>query len=457
VQQLSGADGVRDARAGQHRRPALPAPRHRIRGETGKLSAPRQSLTVAEATATILADVAPLAAESVPLRDALRRVLAEDVTSPLALPPWDNASMDGYAVRADDVRGANATNARVLDVIGTIAAGSSSARTLKGGEAFRIMTGAPVPPGADSVIRVEDTDAGETSVRVLSDRDALRNIRPRGEDVAKGDVAVRAGTELHAGHIGFLASVGRAEVSVRRRARVAVLASGDELVDVDRFDEVLGGVKIVSSNSYSLEAAVREAGAEPVSLGTVGDDPVALRERLARIDSDLLITTGGVSVGAFDFTRGVLAELGVEQRFWRVRMRPGAPVGFGLLRGTPWLGLPGNPVSTLVTFELFARPAIRRMQGHSRLFRRQVQARLLEDVLLNAPLTHFLRAHVELRESAYVARLTGPQGSGLLSSMARANALLVVPPERQRVAAGETVDAILLHDDLAHSDTPSAR
>jgi molybdopterin molybdotransferase len=239
---------------------------------------------------------------------------------------------------------------------------------------------------------------------------------------------------------------------VHRLARVAVLASGDELVDVDRFDEVLAGAKIVTSNSYSLEAAVREAGAEGISLGTVGDDPVALRERISGCDCDLLITTGGVSVGAFDFTRSVVAELGVEQRFWRVRMRPGAPVGFGLLRGRPWLGLPGNPVSTLVTFELFARPAIRKMHGHSRIFRRLVPVRMLDEVVLNAPLTHLFRVRVEHRDEGMVARLTGPQGSGLLSSMARANALVIVPETQARVGAGATLHALLLDDDLSHSD-----
>jgi molybdopterin molybdotransferase len=400
--------------------------------------------------------VAPLEAEAVAVRDALGRVLAEDVRSPLALPPWDNASMDGYAVRSDDVRDASSNAPAILRVVGTVAAGSSSTRVLAAGEAMRIMTGAPVPAGADSVVRIEDTDAGETDVQILSARDALRNVRPRGEDLAKGDVAVAKGTELHPAHLGLLASVGCSSVRAYRRARVAILASGDELVDVDRFDEVLGGggAKIVTSNSYTLDAAVRQAGAESISLGTVGDDPVALRERLTDCDCDLLVTTGGVSVGALDFTRSVLAELGVTLRFWRVRMRPGAPVGFGLLHGTPWLGLPGNPVSTLVTFELFARPAIRKMNGHALLFRRPVRVRVSEAVTISAPLTHFLRAEVRAGDEGYIARLTGPQGSGLLSSMARANALLVIPAERTRVESGEFVDALLLRDDVQHAAAP---
>jgi molybdopterin molybdotransferase len=394
------------------------------------------------------------------LREALGRVLAEDVRSPLALPPWDNASMDGYAVRAADVDEASAANPATLKVIGTVAAGAPAGGRVGAGEAMRIMTGAPVPNGADTVIRVEDTDAGTVTVHIRQNRDALRNIRPRGEDIRQGDVAAPAGTELSPGHLGLLASIGRGEILVYRRPRVAVLASGDELVDVDRFDEVVAGDgssgKIVSSNSYSLEAAVRQAGAEPLPLGFVGDDPVAMRERLANCECDLLVTTGGVSVGEFDYTRRVLAELGMAHHFWRVRMRPGAPVGFGVLNGTPWLGLPGNPVSTLVTFELFARPAIRKMLGHALVFRRPIRVRLAESVSIAAALTHFLRAEVVFQNDELVARLTGPQGSGLMSSMARANALLIVPPERARVEAGEVVEALVLRDDFQHASTPPA-
>jgi molybdopterin molybdotransferase len=364
--------------------------------------------------------------------------------------------MDGYAVRAADVRGATAERPISLMVIGTVGAGATASHRVGVGEAIRIMTGAPVPAGADSVIRVEDTDAGEATVRITADRDTLRNIRPAGEDLARGDLAVAGGAELAPGHIGLLASVGRSRVAVVRRPRVAILASGDELVDVDRFDEVMAGNRIVTSNSYSLHAAVQQAGGEPVPLGVVGDDPAALRARLEDCACDLLITTGGVSVGAFDFTRSVIDALGATHRFWRVRIRPGAPLGFGMLRGTPWLGLPGNPVSTLVTFELFARPAIRRMLGHSLLFRRAIAVHLEEAVSISAPLTHFLRAVVTPSAGGLQARLTGPQGSGLLSSMARANALLVVPPERQRIEAGEEVAAVLLGDDTGHAERPPA-
>ena len=365
--------------------------------------------------------------------------------------------MDGYAVQSGDVRGASAAAPRTLRVIGTIAAGATVDLRVGSGEAVRIMTGGAVPPGADTVVRIEDTDGGTATVACTNDRDCLRNIRPRGEDLGKGDVAVARGTQIGPAHLGVLASVGMRNVPAHRRARVAVLASGDELVDLDRFDEVLAGKRIVTSNSYSVIGAVREAGAVPIDLGVVGDDPHALRERLQGVHCDLLITTGGVSVGAFDYTRPVLAELGLDPRFWRVRMRPGAPVGFGLLGGVPWLGLPGNPVSTLVTFELFARPAIRKMQGHALPHRQPQRVRLAEDAMITAPLVHFLRATLARDDGMLVARLTGPQGSGLLTSMARADALLIVPADRTRVAAGETLDAIVLRDESSYAGEPPVR
>jgi molybdopterin molybdotransferase len=412
------------------------------------------ALTVEEASQRILADVQPLGAERVRVADALGRVLARDVRSPIAHPPWDNSSMDGYAVRAADVAGASPERPVVLSVLETVRAGQRATMALQPGAAIRIMTGAPIPDGADGVIRVEDTDGGETQVAIRDTRDAGRNVRPRGEDLAVGDLAVAAGTTLAPAHLGVLASVGASAVEVHRRPRVAILTSGDELVDVDGFDAVLRGDRIVSSNSYTLRASATAAGAEVVDLGIVGDDRDAFAARLAGVtSSDLLVTSGGVSVGAFDFTKDVLRDLGAELHLWRVRMRPGAPVGFGTLQRMPWLGLPGNPVSALVTFELFARPLIRRLRGETRIFRRPTEVRVVEELRLAAPLTHFLRAVVEWADGEPRARLTGPQGSGLLTSMARANALLVIPPERMIVAAGETIRALLINDDGASSDT----
>jgi molybdopterin molybdotransferase len=414
------------------------------------------TVTVPDASAQILADIRPLPIERVPLLEALGRVLATAVVAPLTLPPWDNSAMDGYAVRAADVAEATADQPVVLRVLEMVPAGARPTLAVGPGEATQVMTGAPVPAGADTVVRIEDTDGGDARVAVKNGRDARRNVRPRGEDVHAGQVVIPAHAPVGPAQIGVLASVGAASVDVYRRPRVAIAGSGDELVDLDRFHEVLAGTKIVSSNSYALNALVRSAGGIPVNIGTAADSPAALRELLARATGcDLIITTGGISVGAFDYTREVLADLGADMRFWKVRMRPGAPVGYGLLRGVPWIGLPGNPVSTMVTFELFVRPALRLMQGHEQLFRRPVPVVLEEPVTINADLTHFLRIIVRTRASDGVltARLTGPQGSGILTSMSLANALLVVPGERSRVDAGETLHALVLSDDAALSPT----
>lgn len=409
--------------------------------------------SVQDASERILAGIAPVATERVPLRDALGRVLAADVRSPIEHPPWDNSSMDGYAVRATDVEGASADAPVKLRVMETVRAGTHPTHAVNPGTAIRIMTGAPIPHGADSVIRVEDTDHGETHVAIHDARDARRNIRPRGEDLRIDDIAVEGGSVIGPAQLGVLASVGAATVDVYRRPRVAVLTSGDELVDVDEFDMVRRGERIVSSNSYTILASATVAGAEVIDLGIVPDQPEAFTERLAGARGcDLLITTGGVSVGAFDFTKDVLRSLGAELHLWRVRMRPGAPLGFGTLDGMPWLGLPGNPVSAMVTFELFARPLIRRQRGERAIFRRAIDVQVKDELSLAASLTHFFRAIVTWGEAGPVARLTGPQGSGLLTSMARANALLVVPPERLVVRSGETARAIVLGEPALSSD-----
>jgi molybdopterin molybdotransferase len=401
--------------------------------------------SVHQASERILAPITPLGTERVPLRQAHLRVLAEDVVSPIEHPPWDNSSMDGYAVRAADVATATADAPVRLPVLETIAAGRQPTLAVAANTAIRIMTGAPLPQGADSVIRVEDTDGGESVVEIRDSRDAMRNVRPRGEDLQIGRVAVERGTIIGAAQMGVLASVGCAVPLVHKRPRVAILASGDELVDVDGFDAVRRGERIVSSNSYTLGAAVLEAGGDVVDLGIARDDPDAYVERIrAARGCDLLLTSGGVSVGAFDFTKQVLESLGAEMHLWRIRMRPGAPLGFGILNGMPWLGLPGNPVSAMVTFELFGKPLLRKQRGERSLFPRPIDVRAREEIAIAAPLTHFLRAVVSWERDGIWAQLTGPQGSGLLTSMARANALLVVPPERPIVRVGETLRALPL-------------
>jgi molybdopterin molybdotransferase len=412
-------------------------------------------LTVSAASAEILSSIRPLAIERVPLLDALGRVLAASAVASYTLPHWDNSAMDGYAARAEDVAGASDAAPVQLRVLETVAAGQFSSRPVGPGEATRIMTGAPLPEGADSVVRVEDTDGGIEHVVIRNGRDAGRNVRPRGEDFREGQVVIEAGAALSAAQLGVLASLGMAAVDVHRRPVVAIAGSGDELVDLDRFHEVLSGRRIVASNSYTLSALVRSAGGVPLNLGNAGDSPESLRAVLERAHgADLLVTSAGASVGEYDYTRSVLESMGAELRFSRVRMRPGAPLGFGLLHGMPWIGLPGNPVSAMVTFELFVRPVLRRMLGHRRLFRRAVPVVLEDVVTIGAKLTHFLRAIVGVRpDGSLGARLTGPQGSGILTSMARANALLVVPEDRPRSEAGERLNALPLSDDAELSES----
>src|SRR6059058_2080539 len=375
-------------------------------------------LTVAEASERILAEIKPLDVETIPIRQALGRVLAEDVAATVTMPPWSNASMDGYAVRSADITPVMARERVKLRVVGTIAAGGFASRPLKRGEAMRIMTGAPTPEGADSVIRKEDTDGGTDKVEIRDARDVWKNIRPAGEDFQRGDVLAKRGSPLKAAVIGVLASTGAKEVKVFRKPRVAIISSGNELVDLDEFDEVVAARRIVSTNSYTLEALTRVAGGIPTDLGIAADTKAALRRKLENAgDSDLIITSAGVSVGDMDHTRDVFEALGGIQKFWKVKMRPGAPLAFGMLKDVPWLGLSGNPVSAMVSFELFVRPAMRKMQGYSAIFRRTVTVTLEEEVKIGAKLTHFLRACVTRQPDGQLsARLTGLQSSGMLTS-----------------------------------------
>jgi len=409
-------------------------------------------LGVTEASDRIMAAARPLPPERVPLLDALGRVLATTVVAPLTIPAADNSAMDGYAVMQSDVERASAEHPVTLDVLETIAAGGVASQPLRAGAASRIMTGAPIPSGADSVVRVEDTDGGVERVTIHDARDAGKNVRRRGEDIREGSVVFQPATPLGPAQIGVLASIGAASVDVYRRPRVAFLASGNEIVDLDRFNEVMTGDKTVTSNSYTLHAMIRAAGGEPINLGVARDDPEDVKTRLTRAaGADVIITSAGISAGEHDYVRPVLAELGVTLDVWKVRMRPGAPVGFGMLGGSPWIGLPGNPVSTMVTFELFVRPLLRRLQGHERVFRQPVDVVLEEPVSIAVKLTHFMRVMVQPRPDGRLgARLTGPQGSGILSSMARANALLIVPEDVLHRDAGATMHALLLSDEGAY-------
>jgi molybdopterin molybdotransferase len=401
-------------------------------------------ISVEEASALILETVKPLVEEDVKLADSAGRVLAQDVRSTVTLPPWDNAGMDGYAVRSTDLMQINAS----LPVAGVIAAGARAPKELPAGAAMRIMTGAPIPPGADTVIRVEDTDRGTEVVQFNDLRDLRKNVRLKGSELQRGDIAAYSGTVIGPAQIGVLASVGAAKLRVHKVPSVATIASGDELVDLDKFSEVEAGHAIVSSNSYTIRAAAIASGATVADYGIVRDDVRALGNRIhAARTSDLIVTTGGVSVGAFDHTREVVRQMGGDVRIDRVRMRPGAPLAFGLIGGVPWLGLPGNPVSALVTFELFARPVIRRLRGEHAIFPLPVPVVLDESIETQAPLTHFLRCIVRPGEDGELhARLTGSQSSALLTSMTIATGLLIVPHDRPRLGVGARLYAFLAGD-----------
>lgn len=408
-----------------------------------------------EAALLILSHIPRQPALRVPLDDALDGVLAESVISPLDIPAWTNSAMDGYATRAADVRGATEASPKRLRVIEQIPAGAFPQRTIEPGTCARIFTGAPLPAGADSVIRQEDTDEGTDVVTIVKDRDAGVNIRRAGEDIRKGTTVLEEGAELGPAELGVLASLAVANPVIYRRPRIAILGSGDEIVDIDQPDEILSGRKIASSNTHTLAALARRAGAVPVNLGIARDTPASLHALFTRaLECDLIVSTAGISVGEHDHVRGVLEQLGADLKFWRIRMRPGAPVGFGLLGTVPWIGLPGNPVSTMVTFELFVRPAIRAMAGRRLPFRRSVPVRMAEPVTLVPKLQHFLRAITTPGADLPEARLTGPQGSGILTSMMKANALLIIPEGQFETPAGSVVRAILL-DDPAHQAEPA--
>jgi molybdopterin molybdotransferase len=412
-------------------------------------------VSAVEARDTMIGGGAALSAERRPLLGALGCVLAEDVVSTVDLPPWDNSGMDGFAVRADDVRGATAGAPRVLRVVDDVPAGHFASRSVGPGEAIRVMTGAPVPEGADGVVRVEHTDGGtgvggpDGRVAVLKDEDAGRNVRPRGEDVRRGQTVLAAGTVLRAGSIAVASAVGRAELPVVRRPRVAVLTSGDELVALDGFAEVEAGRRIVSSNTYALAAQLAESGMEPRILGIARDTPQSLREHLERAHGcDALVTSAGISVGEHDHVLRVMRELQTEVAFWRVRIRPGSAMAFGrvgALGGIPWFGLPGNPVSTMVCFEVFVRPALLRMAGHARIFAPTVRATMRDEYRTKPGLTQFPRVRlVHEAEGSAAAHLTGSQSSGVASSMAAADALAVVAEDRAGARIGDVLSAIVL-------------
>ncbi len=403
-------------------------------------------ISIEDARSRVLAEASPLPAETVPLSEAVGSVLAEDIIASHSVPPFDNSGMDGYAARAADlVDAASGSPARLL-IAETIPAGHVATRSLGPGEAARIMTGAPLPQGADTVAQSEITSEEDGYVLVYETVKPGKNIRRAGEDVPAGDRVLAAGTALGPAEIGVLASLGHARVLVHRRPRVAVISTGSELVEVD---QPLGPGQIRNSNSYSIRALCRQLGVEATPFGIVPDDYEATRRAIqAGLEYDVVLTSGGVSVGRFDFVKDVQDELGVERRLWGVAMKPGKPLVFGVRGGTLVFGLPGNPVSAMVSFELFVRPALLRLMGYRKTTRPLYQAIIEEDVANADGRTYVVRVRAWREDGTWHVSSTGAQGSGILRSMVGANGLAFVPGGARGVHAGEEIEFLLQREDL---------
>lgn len=398
--------------------------------------------TVDEAVKLVLENVSPLPSEKVPVADSLGRVLREDIRSGRDVPSFANSAMDGFAVRWSDLAGASAAAPASLRVRGEVAAGGGSRKRVLPGTAIRIMTGAPVPAGADTIIRVEYTEMRGGRVAVFQTDGKGSHIRPAGEDIGKGQLILERGKLLGAADIGLMASIGKATVTVRRRPVVAIIATGDELIGVD--DKPARG-KVVNSNGYTLSSAVREIGAVAKSFGIVRDS----RKRLVGVfkralKCDALITSGGVSVGDYDYVKDALGDAGMRMLFWKVAQRPGHPMAFGRMGPRPVFGLPGNPVSSLVSFILYVRPALLKMMGHERLFMPVVRARLAHDIKTARGLKEFVRCRIEEENGRFLASSTGTQSSGVLRSLSLAQGLIVAREDQTVLRKGSHAPTILL-------------
>jgi len=409
-------------------------------------------ISVEEALKTILTGCRPLGLEKVDILGASGRVIGEDVFSPRDIPSAPNSAMDGYAVRAGDTKGVHALKPVELKVVETIAAGTIPRKTISEGQAARIMTGAVIPEGADAVVRREDTeDKGKTVLINIAAPKGL-DIRFAGEDVQKGEGVILAGSVLCPGHVGMLAALGKAFVSVHQRPRVAILSTGDELVDLET-DPPPG--KIVNSNSYSLAAQVQDCGGIPIMLGIGRDNKAELVEKFkVACRADVILSSGGVSVGDYDFVKDVMGDIGNAMHFWQVAMRPGKPLAFGSIDGVPLFGLPGNPVSVMVSFEQFVRPYLLKMQGHTQIFRQTFKAVSGQNIEKGTGVKNFLRASVRKENDRYIARITGEQGSGILKSMVVANAFIVLPENVSSVKKGDEVVLQMLDETMTRTDSP---
>lgn len=411
-----------------------------------------------DAQRVVLDATTVLEVEKVSILDVLGRVLAEDIMAGRDNPPWDNSAMDGFAVRWEDIRQEHTIQKPVsLVVIEDVPAGRMPSKDVGPGQAIRIMTGAPVPRGADTVLKVEDTEHTPDSVRVLKAEPKGANIRPQGEDVKKGECIIGKGTRMRPSEAGMLAILAKSFVFVYQRPRVAILSTGDELADLD---EPYSEEKIINSNSYGIAAAVQEAGGIPLLLGIARDTPAVLKEKIAQgLNADMLVLSGGVSMGDYDYTKAVFRELGAEMNFWKLAIRPGQPLAFGKIQNKLAFGLPGNPVSSMVTFEQLVRPALLKMSGCRSYGRPVVQAVFQETFSKRTDRRHFLRGMLTREDGIFKVRTTGDQGSGILTSMVKANCLIDVPVAVERLNPGDHVTVQLLSGeawpataDPAHAD-----
>lgn len=403
-------------------------------------------ISVEEARKIILAEIRRMGQERVQLGFSLGRTLSEEIVSPLDHPPWDTSAMDGYAVRFADTAGATRSTPRTLKIIEEIPAGTMPQKTVRPGEASKIMTGAPLPQGADAVVKVEETERDGDRVRLFEAAEAEDFIRKTGEAVRSGEVILKAGTQIRPADIAMMASVGKSVVPVYQQPRVAILSTGDELAELD---EARGPNKILNSNGHGLGAQVAEAGGIPINLGIAKDTKTDLAEKLkGGLHADVIIASGGVSMGDYDFVQEVLRELGAEMKFWKVKMKPGAPLAFGVIQGKPAFGLPGNPVSAMVSFEQFVRPALFMAAGRNEIYRPVIQAILEEEIKKHPGKQHFMRAVVTIRDGEYRVRTTGDQDSHILLSLVKANALMILPEAGDRYPIGAKVAVQILSEPL---------
>lgn len=400
-------------------------------------------IPIGEAQQKVLEEIPVLGRERIHILEALGRVLAQEVAAARDVPSANNSAMDGFSCRHEDIAGANASNPARLTVVGDSPAGRPFTGTVGPGEAVRIMTGGLIPAGADTVVMVEDTQMDGNHVLCLSDPGLNAHVRLQGEDVRAGEVVLPEGTIIRPPEVGMLATLGHAYVQVHQRPVVAILSTGDELVDLD---EPFVDGKVVCSNTYSLAAQVSECGAIPLSLGIATDDEADQRARISEgLRADVILTSGGVSVGKYDLVKDTLAQLGMQVKFWKVAMKPGKPLVFGTIGNKPVFGLPGNPTSAMISFEQFVRPALLKMMGHKRLFRFLIDAVLAQEVKTSKDRPHLVRCKLFEKDGKLMAVATGTQSSGALRSMVLADGLMILTPERAPYAAGDPVKVQVLH------------